>query len=400
MQRIKYDMIYLSICGLKRERPSDKFIEAFYELKEVKLNSNSEKTCSYLDALFRLSKFHFLDSLIGTVLKQAQVTLPKQWEERISKAKRKELLFDVERKKLCSFMESESIWYMPLKGIVLKDIYPGIGLRQMSDNDILFDSCYSQKIKNYMKSQGYEFISVGKGIHDVYQKPPIYNFEMHRALFGTSHEQSWCDYYQNVKERLIQNKNTSYGYHFSDEDFYVYLICHAYKHYRGSGTGLRTLIDIYVYLSVKGSELNFEYIEQECKVLNIADFERENRELCQKLMVSMYDYDMEVFEEKISEKDSKLLAFYYSSGTYGTINNYVTKRVQEKGKLNFFLSRIFMPYKVIKKSYTILNRYPFLLPLIWTKRLFLAIVTKDSRERGVQELKALLKYTKKEKRND
>ena len=77
-------------------------------------------------------------------------------------------------------MDSEHIWYLPLKGIILKDYYPSVGMRQMSDNDILFDADAWERVEKHMLSEGYETESVGKGNHDVYQKAPVYNFEMHR----------------------------------------------------------------------------------------------------------------------------------------------------------------------------------------------------------------------------
>lgn len=40
---------------------------------------------------------------------------------------------------------------------------------------------------------------------------------------------------------------------------------YAYKHYSGSGTGLRTLMDFYAYLNAKGDTFNLDYIRKECK---------------------------------------------------------------------------------------------------------------------------------------
>lgn len=106
----------------------------------------------------------------GTTLKQAGLTLPKYWEDRMVKAVRKVLLFDVERKKLCAWMDSEHIWHLPLKGIIMKDYYPSVGMRQMSDNDILFDADAWERMEKHMISEGYKAEYVGKGNHDVYHK--------------------------------------------------------------------------------------------------------------------------------------------------------------------------------------------------------------------------------------
>ena len=40
---------------------------------------------------------------------------------------------------------------------------------------------------------------------------------------------------------------------------------YAYKHYSGSGTGLRTLMDFYAYPNAKGDTFNLDYIRTECK---------------------------------------------------------------------------------------------------------------------------------------
>lgn len=223
INQIAYDMIYLASFGINSKgKPDEKCLERY--------RTNEEN----IKELFRMSAKHFIDALVGTTLKRAGVVLPKYWEERMVKAVRKVILFDAERKKLCAWMDREHIWYLPLKGIVLKEYYPSVGMRQMSDNDILFDADAWERVEKHMISEGYEAEAVGKGNHDVYQKPPVYNFELHRSLYGKGHDESWVEYYSDIKNRLLSDKpEGSCGYHMSDEDFYIYIISHAYKHYSG-----------------------------------------------------------------------------------------------------------------------------------------------------------------------
>lgn len=364
---------------------------------EKKENSEkkTEQEVPYMEMLYRMSRAHFMDALVGTVLQQAGITLPKKWTERISKAVRKNLLFDVERKKLLDFMEQKGIWYMPLKGVILKDYYPAVGMRQMSDNDILFDNSFCDEIEQYMKSQGYEAVSVGAGNHDVYEKKPVYNFEMHRALYGEGHDRKWEAYYRDVKKRLIQDSSSSYGYHFGDEDFYVYILCHAYKHYTGGGTGLRSLLDFYVYLTAKEQSLDFAYISRECAVLGIGDFEKQSRSLCRKVFSVRDAYNMEAFEESLSPEEMEMLRFYLSSGAYGTMENYVSNMVKKKGKVRFLMSRIFMPLHEIKKVYPILCHIPVLLPVCWVVRGFEIALTEERRKNALSQLRAFVKVVRK-----
>ena len=55
---------------------------------------------------------------------------------------------------------------------------------------------------------------------------------------------------------------------------------HTFKHFEGGGTGIRSLLDQYVYLNKLEEALDFRYIEKQCEILGIADFEKENRILC------------------------------------------------------------------------------------------------------------------------
>lgn len=93
------------------------------------------------------------------------------------------MLLDSEREKIFSLFEKGGIWYLPLKGVILKEMYHVYGMRQMADNDILFDSTYRKEVKDIFLSLGYEMESYNKGNHDVYLKAPIYNYEMHVSLF-------------------------------------------------------------------------------------------------------------------------------------------------------------------------------------------------------------------------
>ena len=51
------------------------------------------------------------------------------FEEAKNKVIRKNILLDVEREKILSKFEKSGIRYIPLKGTILKDYYPQIGMR-------------------------------------------------------------------------------------------------------------------------------------------------------------------------------------------------------------------------------------------------------------------------------
>ncbi len=87
---------------------------------------------------------------------------------------------------------------MPLKGTLLKDLYPKTGMREMADSDILFDASRCGDVKRIMKSLGFEIKAYGTDPHDSYLKPPVSNFEMHRKLFDDSFDKRIAEYYKDV----------------------------------------------------------------------------------------------------------------------------------------------------------------------------------------------------------
>ena len=72
-----------------------------------------------LENLFKMCQFHSLTAMVCMALKSAGTEFPGYWVEAKLKAIRKVMLLDSEREKILQFMEENSIWYIPLKGVIL-----------------------------------------------------------------------------------------------------------------------------------------------------------------------------------------------------------------------------------------------------------------------------------------
>ena len=79
------------------------------------------------------------------------------------------MLFDAERELIADFMNKNGIKYMFLKGTILENYYPKIGMREMSDNDIYYDMAFREKLEGFMLSLGYECTQKLDN-HDIYVK--------------------------------------------------------------------------------------------------------------------------------------------------------------------------------------------------------------------------------------
>lgn len=370
---IALDMLYLVTSALHNRSPH--------------LNKVSDMD---LDKLYHMSKFHSMTAIVCMALElsgifDSDAIAPshiKKWRDEKDKAVRKTILFDVERQQITDFMEKQGIWYMPLKGVIIKDLYPKIGMRQMSDNDILFDKSYRKELRIYMVSNGYKWDREDHEINDVYKKPPVFNFEMHWELFKPLAFETFYEYYKDVKDRLIKVEGKSYGYHFSDEDYYIYLIAHTHKHYNLSGVGLRSLMDCYVYNSKKGDSLDYEYIDNELKKLNIHDFEKQLKTISEKVFA---DPDR-IYEMSLTQQEQQLLGYFTNSGAYGTMKNIVDKNLKTistekidvtgKIKLKYYIKRVFPNMEWFKLYAPYCYQHKWTIPFYCVFRFFRGIFFK------------------------
>ena len=367
MNTLYKDLIYLLSCAVNGITPDTAKVQAMD-----------------LERLYRLAKFHTVRGAVCIALKRAGVQ-DKQFDQAYKKAVRKNIYLDMERTAIISAFEEHGIWYMPLKGSVLKDLYSENGMREMADNDMLFDADKQKAVMEIMLANGYIAESVGKTHHDVYMKPPVLNYELHTALFSEAHAEPLYRYYADVKRLLQKDKGNEYGYHFSDEDFYVYITAHEWKHYNGSGTGIRSLLDCYVYCKVKGDTLDWDYITEQCKMLEIADFEQERRALAVKVFSSDTLPDL-------TENELDMLMYYLTAGTYGTFENSIRKKLKDQTKVSFWVHSVFIPRKQMAQSVKFTAVSPLLYPVgvVWRCGRVLLF----RRDRLIRTIKAVRKYGK------
>ncbi len=294
-------------------------------------------------------------------------------------ALRRAILYAEERRRMTETLETAGIWYMPMKGAVLSSLYPTFGMREMSDTDILFDRTRAADVRRIFSDHGYKTVVYGKSHHDVYQKKPIFDFEMHRYLVPKN-DRVWFDYYKNVKPRLIPERDGGFAYRFTDEDFYTYLIVHVKKHYDGAGTGLRILTDIRVFTDTHPG-LDREKLTDAMRQLHLTDFERTLLPLSQKLF--------DPAEPPLSEQEQTLFLRLGFGGTYGNmevfVDNELVKTADKDGaytdrnKRRYVLSRLIPPMSYYETSLPFLYRHRIFIPFYLVFRFFRALILRPGK---------------------
>ena len=332
---------------------------------------------------------HSLTALFYKAAKDTKVDIKEEYlkklEEYYFANVQKHVLFEQERKELLKYLWLNSISYIQLKGLVLKDYYDDPYVREFADNDIYFKG-NDEVVKKFFVERGYKVELFRKSNHDVYLKKPCLNFEMHRALFGeTGDNDKIVNYFATPKAGALSSGQGEGVY--SVNNFYVYFTAHSYKHFHVAGCGLRTLIDYYIFLkkNQENDTLDFKYINKELSKIDLVDFSNQ----ISTLSLKVFD------EQELNEQELETLLFIASSGTYGTLENRVTKGIKEKGKVGYFFSRIFPPYRFYKSAYPWAYKVPILIPIAWLCRCFRVLF--KNRKHATSELKMISK-TKEEKK--
>ncbi len=187
------DTVYLISCLLNHTQPDSQRIAAV-DLK----------------ALYEFTHIHSLSGITAFALEYSGIR-NEVFTAAKGQAVRKAVMLSMDRQNVIRELESAGVWYMPLKGSVLMNYYPAVGMRESADCDILIDASRAADVKRLMQGLGFKVEEFGHFQHDTYFRQPLSNFEMHRVLFSDTREKTLCEYYADTKSRLLKDKGNNYG---------------------------------------------------------------------------------------------------------------------------------------------------------------------------------------------
>ena len=262
--------------------------------------------------------------------------------------------------------EEAGIAYMPLKGTVLKAVYPKPEMRTMGDADILIKTEQYPQIQAIMEQLRFTFQE--ETDHEmIWVKPTLY-LELHKRIM-TRYNQDFYNYFGSGW-KLAQSVPGSCAYQLSLEDFYIFMFVHFTKHYRISGIGIKHLLDLWVYTQAH-PDIRWDYVEQELAKMHLSEFHDNIR---QTLKVWFDDAPCTDVTELITN-------VIFHSGQYGSTEMAIINRsLQTDGdsvakiKTHRLWNGLFPGYKQMARKYPILEKAPILLPFFWIGRIFSAVI--------------------------
>lgn len=280
------------------------------------------------------------------------------------------------------------------KGIILRELYHIPDERISGDEDLLVEDKNLNKVIEILEANNMERVLSDEEEADVYHyfcKRTGLHLELHTTLFGENSptNKKMGQIFKNVFQNSDTVKINSVEVHtFSINEHFLYVICHAIKHFVSCGTGIRQVCDIMMYINKYEKDINWDYIWREITSLGYDT-----------LLVNMIQISIDYLgldENKIVYEKNKnsyyintesLIEDIMEGGIYGfstqarlnSANMSLDALNEEsKSKLKSNFAAIFPKVENLKGRYKYLERYPVLLPVAWGNRIFTYIKERGS----------------------
>ena len=321
--------------------------------------------------VYETAKMHSVDSMVFCAAKEQILSQPELYE--VWNHKRRFNLIQSmtqirEHDRIIEALNAEGIRTLPVKGCIMKSLYPQADWRQMCDLDILIDEGNMEHASEIMQELGYD-------LHDCSEKDisfsclPYMLVELHYKLFEKKRA-VFAAYYEHIWELALSNQNGSNCFSLKPEDEYIYHLAHFNKHYSEvCGTGIRSIMDVAMFFRRYGGEWDTAYINGELNKLNllpVAD--------CAQKLAEHWFGTKEQCEEDLSQPEQDMARIVFCSGTYGNILSRIVRDVGQKnasefGKAKFAMKRAFLPISYMKHDYPVLDKWPVFYPCCFVHRL-------------------------------
>lgn len=268
-----------------------------------------------------------------------------------------------EAQKLFKAFEENGIDYLPLKGVMLKQLYPAHELRYMGDADILIKPEQEDKISSVMESLNY--VKKHENNHEYAWYSKNLYVELHKQLHppeDLDFSSFWGDGW------AFAEASSGHKYALSEEVNFVYIFTHFAKHYRRGGVGCRYVLDLWLYKRAHPA-INEALLREMLAKLSLLDF---YLNIC-KLLDAWFE------NAAYDEKTEFITDYIFSGGSWGHWTNLIlsegissikSSSGENQRKFFLFLRRLFPPYSTMIIQYPKTRNRAYLMPVYWIIRIF------------------------------
>lgn len=318
------------------------------------------------DALYRLAKHHDMAHLVADALSKNGIlpeneNLKNAFERAHMLAVYREIQMRAVMQKIREIFCREKIQFVPLKGEVIRSLYPEPWMRTSCDIDILIHEEDLKKAMQVLTAAG--FITDGKrDYHDISFFFGGVQLELH---FHIRENIAQIDgLLSEVWENIEKKSDMEF---FETPEFYLFHhIAHMVYHFLSGGCGIKPFLDL--WLLRKSGDYSDEKIMSLIRKCDLVPF-----------YLSVNHLTDVWLEGKAHTELTRQMEFYIlSGGVYGiSENSNAVGAVRRKGKFRYLWSVAFPSLEMMRFLYPRLRKYPVLLPFYYAHRFFSKLFGKN-----------------------
>lgn len=326
----------------------------------------------YID-LIRIAKQHSIQQIICRGLKLLGVSSEYLSNSEIDclKDTRLFILQNDSLNNIAIALEKTNIPYIPLKGAILRKLYPEPELRTSSDIDVLV---MESNLENAVQAiETYTDFKLRKRkYHDVSMVNGSVHLELHFNL--KENIESIDILLSRAWDYAVQSDGCRYVLTPEFQIFHV--VAHMSYHMVHGGLGIRPFLDL--WLLRNRTNYNEETVQNMCIKCNIFKF----YEMCCKL-VNFWMSDLPLSEDLIAFE-----AYALNGGVFGNKENARAYKQREHRGYNYYFHRIFLSRKQLEIFYPALIGKPYMLPVYQLRRWF-SLFNKERRKQLKSEMEIM-----------
>lgn len=302
-----------------------------------------------------------------------------------------------------------------LKGLVCRSLYPQPELRGSADEDLWIRPEDLDTYDAVLTDQGYHCEDPDPDlntIQEVTYASPLLELELHINPFGTttaSRRQMNQVLADPAEHSMAMELDGHTIFTLAPTNHYLFLFVHLYKHFTGSGVGIRQILDLMLFEQAYSAQIDWDRIHTAVSRLGTEVLYAAVLEIGRDYLGFSLRQPVGPLQFPDSDALDALTEDLLESGCFG--NSALYQRfskiyVYARSEGTEFpgeklLLLLFPPASLLKTKYPFLNRKPWLLPAAWCMRVFrfLRDLSKDhslikhSTKRGLKRLKLIKKLT-------
>lgn len=315
--------------------------------------------------MYKLSKKQDLAHFVGYCIDRKRIVLEdeeirKNFRNQYMQAARRVMILENEIRNIKAAFEEVGIDFLPLKGAILRGLYPAPWMRVSGDIDMLVHGDELAQAEQVLIEKLRYTVTREDAHHDHVTAPTGFHVDLHFQL--TEREEPAKPLLDGVWDRCARVAGKEHEYRMDDDMFYLFHVFHAAAHFQMGGCGVRTVLD--TWLLNHRLEADKEKRRDLLRQARLLPFAEALEAVAEAWFSGVEDDRFRDMEEYI-----------FTGGLFGGSQRIAAAQARHGNRLSYLIHRAFPPISVMRYvGYPVVVKWPMLLPACWVHRLVRGLV--------------------------